>query len=272
MTFLLKLNKKKALRLTCIFTCLLIFLCVVNPIDSYGQRRPGRLGDYKKRLEEKEFMVGVEGVLGLSLLSQTKINQWLEAENSVPSNPLKPEKPYIGLSGFMIYNRYVLGLDAGRLWRSASTSTGVDAEYSGNMIFANLGYILVREENGRGYPYLGIGLGSSSINLNNHMDEPFLFGEGDPILSPPNTTGKLKFNTFLIQGGYQLIRTFPLSGTRIKQKGIHFSLKAGFILGLGGNKWELNGVELTDSPKASFNQVYARLTIGGWYSKIFEKE
>ena len=269
MTFLLKLNKKKSLRLTCIITGILIFLCAVNPLESYGQRRPGRLGDYKKRLEEKEFMVGLEGVLGLSLLNQSKVNELLEFQGS---NPIKPEKPYIGASGFMIYNRYVLGLEGGKLWRNASTSTGVDAEYSGNMIFANFGYILVREENGRGYPYIGIGLGSSSINLNNHMSGPFEFGDDIFILDSPNTTGKLEYNTFLIQGGYHLIRTFPLSGTRVKQKGIHFSLKAGFVVGLGGNKWELNGVELTDSPKAKFNQVFARLTIGGWYSKIFEKK
>ena len=270
MTFLLKLNKKKVLRLTCVFTGILIFLCAVNPLDLYGQRRPGRLGDYKKRLEEKEFMVGLEGVLGLSLLNQSKVNELLEFQGS---NPIKPEKPYIGASGFMIYNRYVLGLEGGKLWRNASTSTGVDAEYSGNMIFANLGYLLVREENGRGYPYIGIGLGSSSIGLYNHMERNFLFEEGGiPILTPADRAGKLEFNSLLLHGGYHLIRTFSLSGTRTNQKGIHFSLKAGFVFGLGGNKWELDGVERTDSPKASFNHVYARLTIGGWYSKIFEKE
>ena len=170
MTLLQKLEMKKKLRLTCIFTCVLIFLFAVNPLESYGQRRPGRLGEYKKRLEEKEFMVGLEGVLGVSLLTQTKVNDWLGIKGS---NPIKPEKPYMGASGFMIYNRYVFGLEGGKLWRNASTPTGVDAEYSGNMIFANLGYLLVREDNGRGYPYIGIGLGSSSINLNNHMGEPF---------------------------------------------------------------------------------------------------
>ena len=112
----------------------------------------------------------------------------------------------------------------------------------------------------------------NNVEFTGKVDGSFEFGEGIYILESPNTAGKLEYNTFLIQGGYHLIRTFPLSGTRVKQKGIHFSLKAGFVVGLGGNKWELNGVELTDSPKAKFNQVFARLTIGGWYSKIFEKK
>ena len=268
MVELLKLNKEKVLKLVSVLTCVLIFLSAVSPLESHGQVRRG---EYRKRLKEKEFMVGIEGALGISLLSQSKVNDWLKYENSVPSNTIKPEKPYIGASGFMIYNRYVLGLEGGRLWRNASTSNGVDAEYGGTMIFANLGYLLVREDNGRGYPYIGIGYGSSAIDLNNHMDETFLFGD-DVSLLDPNTAGKLEFNRLLLQGGYHLMRTFPFSGTRTNQKGLHLSLKAGFIFTLGSKKWELDGVELTDSPKASFNHVYIRFSIGGWYSKIFQKE
>lgn len=269
MIFVSKLGKAKIVRVLTFFVCTLLFFIFADFSDSYGQYRP-RLPRKDKKMfdDEKDIMVGLAGVLGVSLLNQGGINDFLEFHGS---NPLKPEKPYIGATGFVIYKRYAFELEGGKIWRNASSVGRVDAEYSGSLLFFNLGYLLVKEDNGRGYPYLGIGMGSSSIDFTNNLEEPFEFGEGVELIQPGGAA-KVEYNKFLIQAGYHLIRTFSLSGTRTKQKGLHFSLKAGFVIGLGGNKWELGGTELTDSPKATLNSVYARLSIGGWFSKVFQKD
>ena len=225
----------------------LLFICLHN----YSSAQP--------RKSRSQLAYGGCFTLGVSFLNVEPLNEDFERNGYAT---IAPEKMYFGGLGYVIYNKFIISADGGFVTRGAEFPSS-QVKYRNSTYFFNIGYSLLSELKGVGFPFIGIGMGSSKFELISNTNELPYFYRKDRT----NDTD-YEFNSLLLQVGYTFLRMGDYMRAREKKKGIMFGLQGGFIMTLGDKQWNINGIK-SDSPRATFNGIYIKVMVGGWGGRIF---
>jgi hypothetical protein len=209
--------------------------------------------------QENEIGGGVGGMFGVNMINMNDLNDEFLKEGL---GSINPEKMFFGGLGYIIYNKFVLSPEGGVFWQTSNLED-VELKYNGGLGFLNFGYLILEEPNSRGYPFIGIGYGKSSMEFSGSFT-PFEFGEHSI-----KNKDIVDFNTLLINLGFSVHFLINFSKNENRKGGIMAGLRAGYILTMGEKKWKIEGTEIKNGPNATFNGVYVRLMVGGWLSKLY---
>lgn len=214
----------------------------------------------QSRKSLSQYVIGGCLAMGISFVDLEPVNEAFEFK-SPPYNTFTPEKVYFGGLGYFVYNRFIIALDGGFI-RKGTDSPIINVKYSNNALFFNAGYSVISELKGVGCPFIGIGLGSTSLKFNNFKD-----GEIFQTIDLKNNN-IFNYESVLIQVGYCFLRMGDYTRIREKKNGILFGIQGGYIYSLGNKKWNANGKEVPDL-KATFDGLYVKFLLGWWRGRIF---
>ena len=207
--------------------------------------------------QENEIGGGVGMMFGVNMVDMNALNdEFLK----IGLGSVNPEKMFFGGLGYLIYNKYVLSPEGGVFWQTSNLGN-VEIKYNGGLGFLNFGYLILEEPNSRGYPFIGIGYGNSSMEFSGSS----INLGGETI----NNKDKLDFSAPLMNLGFSVHFLINFSKNENRKGGIMAGLRAGYILTMGEKKWKKEGTEIKNGPNATFNGVYVRLMVGGWLSKLY---
>ncbi len=158
-------------------------------------------------------------------------------------------------------NRIMLGGSGFLLMDNQSESSSSKNKVKGGYGFFEMGYGIIKTKNYGLFPVLGIGGGTTKIKLNSKYSGSPDFND---ILNDPKRNAEIKNSSFALKLALRNHISF-----KVREKiedGKRQIFKMGCNLNIGviytfNNSWELDDIEVYNSPKLPKEKYYASITI-----------
>jgi hypothetical protein len=160
----------------------------------------------------------------------------------------------IGLYG--IFQRFLVGAEYQSLFGQLSSSGQESLKLEGSYGLFQLGYVVAGASTFQIYPYVGIGPGFVTLRSSQALNGMLSMTQGSNanLLSASGMS-------WLLDLGVGANVTVPMS-TGSDARGPSVSLRAGYLLTLGGTQWSSNELPVTGGPALNPGGPYVRLMVG----------
>lgn len=184
------------------------------------------------------------------------INNYLTNYNL---KPLSGNMFSFGGNGHGIIRNFVIG---GGMYRynSLNTSKNNTSIISSSIQYGvlNIGYILFNSPNVIGYPVLGTGYYTYTLNNTQKTDLDFIMA-----IQNPDKEVNLKNSNMIIDFGW-IFEYFPILKNKENKGGPCIGFKIGGFISPGTGNWDFGGGNILNAPKMRISGIYIRTLYKGY--------
>ena len=165
----------------------------------------------------------------------------------------------VGGSGYVMLGNLMLGASGQFIFGPTEKHGSREAEITGGMGFANMGYAVINQERLKIFPMVGIGGAGMEMKLTHQGD----IDRGEILINPGSEMNLSVANfAFDFSAGLDFSPTWKVSENGKQGGGMNLGMRVGYILGVGNKDWTYGGGEVTDGPDFGMRSFYVKVLVG----------